>query len=186
MEELTANLSTQYCLDTNRIYASGFSNGGGFVGTLACDATASNLFAAFGANSGAFYEGASTTNCNPLAVPITCNPGRQHQPFLEIHGNADPQISYTGGSHNNECLPDVRYYVTQWAVREGYGSTNTTTALGSGNFQFQFGNMNSYPGVVTHVMVNGLGHDWASNFNNFSTTPTMMSFFNEWVLSAES
>ena len=181
-KELLANLSTSYCLDPNRIYASGFSNGGGFVGTLACDTIASNLFAAFGANSGAFYPGVGVdvTNCNPYNVTLTCSPGRLHQPFLEVHGNADGQIDYTGGPHDNECLPDIPYYITAWAEREGYGSANTTTDLGGGNFEYQFGSLDGYSGVVTHYEVNGLGHSWWGN-----SSAIMMSFFGQWVLSAE-
>lgn len=54
VEDLIKSLQSQYCIDSTRIYASGMSNGGGFTGTLACDPTASNLFAAFAPHSGAF------------------------------------------------------------------------------------------------------------------------------------
>jgi len=183
-QELIANLTASYCIDKTRIYVSGQSNGGGFVGTLACDAVMSTQIAAFAANSGAFYPGGTDANCVPTAVHVPCSPGRAHVPFLEIHGNADQTISYTGGSHNNECMPDIPTYIQEWASLDGYsGGGNITTSLGNGNMMYQFGqSVNGTLGVLTHIMVNGLGHAWASNFNGFSASPAVMSFLNQWSL----
>jgi len=181
--QLLANLETLYCVDPNRVYATGFSNGGGFGGLLACDATASTTFAAFGLHSAALYQGVSNANCVASAVKLApCNPGRQHIPILEIHGSADGQIPYYGGDHNGQCLPTVPNWVTAWSVREGYGAANTTTQLGNGNVEYQFGSAQDKAGVVTHYMVNGLGHAWASNFNSFSSSPVMLAFLNQWTL----
>jgi len=106
-QQLVASLTTQYCVDLARVYATGFSNGGGvslcceatvsatganrkqFVGTLSCNATTSNIFAAFGAQSGAFYP---TVNagpiCNATTQTVPCAPGRSVIPFIEFHGTA--------------------------------------------------------------------------------------------------
>jgi len=181
--QLLTSLESLYCIDTNRMYASGFSNGGGFVGVLACDSTASTTFAAFGANSAALYQNNNDTNCvaaNVILAP--CNPGRTHVPILEVHGSADGQIPYQGGAHNGECLPTIPNWVNAFSVREGYGTTNTTTALGNGNYEYQFGSAQGMGGVVTHYMINGLGHSWASNYNGFSSSPVIISFFNQWSL----
>jgi poly(3-hydroxybutyrate) depolymerase len=187
-KQMLIALQSQFCVDTNRLYATGMSNGGGFTGTLACDNSASQIFAAFGAHSGAFYPGSAypdNASCNSSTVPVTCNPGRQHIPFLEIHGNNDGQIPYTGGGHNGQCLPAIPYYMTYKATQEGYGSTNTTTQLGNGNVMYTWGtSANGIAGVVQHVMVNGLGHSWASNFNGFTSSPVVLSFLKQWNLSA--
>jgi poly(3-hydroxybutyrate) depolymerase len=163
------------------------SNGGGFVGTLACDSVASNRFAAFGAGSGAFYQGASPDNCNPVNVTIHCNPGRLHIPFLEVHGTNDGQINYNGGGHNNECLPSIPYFMTAWGQREGYGTVNTTTALSNGNVEYSWGVLNGISPVVVQYQIQGMPHDWASGSNSggFMASPTMVAFFNQWVLSTE-
>lgn len=55
MDEIEANL----CIDTDRYYATGKSEGGGFAAMLACNATSSARFAAFAPVSGAFYPGTS-------------------------------------------------------------------------------------------------------------------------------
>jgi len=45
---MLAYFKTNFCIDTSRIYATGKSNGGGFVGNvLACDPALSKEFAAF-------------------------------------------------------------------------------------------------------------------------------------------
>lgn len=50
-------ISNNYCVNTDAVYSTGFSNGGGFsLNTLACDAVASTRFAAFAANSGAYCK----------------------------------------------------------------------------------------------------------------------------------
>ena len=185
--QLLANLSATYCVDPNRVYASGFSNGGGFVGTLACDPAASLLFAAYGVHSGAFYPNVTyTASCDPTSVSYqypSCLPGRAHIPIIEFHGYNDTQIPYFGGAHNNQCLPTIPHWATAWAAREGYPTTNVTTNLGSGNFQYQFGTSAAgAPGVITHYEIFGLGHSWATAFNNFTSSPLMLSFFKQWIL----
>ena len=48
--------STEYGIDSSRIYATGKSGGGGLLNILACDPYLSSTIAAFAAVSGAFYE----------------------------------------------------------------------------------------------------------------------------------
>jgi polyhydroxybutyrate depolymerase len=80
-------LETNLCIDKSRIYAAGKSNGGGFVGKLAC--SLSSRIAAFAPISGAFY-----TN-----VSKPCNPSRMIIPIIDFHGMADTTIRYYGGNN---------------------------------------------------------------------------------------
>ena len=96
-QELLVHLTTNYCIDTSRMMATGMSNGGGFTGILACNSTLSKQFSAFAVHSGAVY----TANQGPCSgnVPSTvltntvvqsvCSPGRNNVPILEFHGDAD-------------------------------------------------------------------------------------------------
>jgi poly(3-hydroxybutyrate) depolymerase len=75
------------------------SNGGGFIGTLACDSLSSTLFRTFTAHSGAFY-----TDVN--GPSNGCAPGKK-VPMLEIHGAADRTVKYSGGQGDGGTQPAI-------------------------------------------------------------------------------
>ena len=77
-----------------------FSNGGGFIGTLACSPTGGE-FAAFASGSGAFY-----TDLNGPANG--CAPTRTPLPILEIHGGVDKTVRYEGGQGEGGLQPPIR------------------------------------------------------------------------------
>lgn len=81
------------------------SNGGGFVGTLACDRVGSTLFAAYAMHSGAFYTDVNgpENGCAPAHIPI---------PIIEIHGGADKTVHYDGGQGDGGPEPPI----TDWLV----------------------------------------------------------------------
>lgn len=95
------------------------SNGGGFSGLLACNSTANSQVAVFAMSSAAAYTNTSDVMCtNPYTVLTNtiegnCTPGRQI-PLLEVHGNADTTIPYTGGPRRSYCLPAVQHWITDW------------------------------------------------------------------------
>ncbi|TQB72711.1 hypothetical protein MPDQ_006504 [Monascus purpureus] len=188
--DLLTHLEERYCIDSSRIYASGKSNGGGFTNVLACDPVASTRFAAFAPVSGAYYQGDSEDGCNPVTVPIKCNPGRTPIPILEFHGSADKTIPYAGGARRGSCLPTVPHFVREWSKRDGYGLHNKTTLLYSGNVQeYQYGSGEEL-GTVTHYRIDGLGHAWPSTEPNsdnpsgtyLNATPIIMEFFHRFTL----
>jgi len=203
---LLANLTSTYCVDPTRVFAAGHSNGGGFVGTMACDPIGSRMFAAYAANSGAFYPmNLGYTSCNPSTVYQPCAPYVSRRlPFLEIHGNADPLINYTGGAHNGECMATVQQYVAQWVVRDGFATNTTSNTIFAGAtqtnvsggtlgtaIQYQFGtsgqgiygNPGGVFGEVEHYQVPGGGHQWQKiATTGFSTSVAMMNFFSQWTL----
>jgi poly(3-hydroxybutyrate) depolymerase len=76
------------------------SNGGGFVGSLACSAIGSELFAAFAAGAGAFYTDINGPNNG-------CSPSRRPVPLLEIHGGSDKTVKYEGGQGDGGPQPPI-------------------------------------------------------------------------------
>jgi poly(3-hydroxybutyrate) depolymerase len=76
------------------------SNGGGFVGTLACSAVGGE-FAAFAPASGSFYTDNSGVNDDG------CTPERSPLPILEIHGGADGSVNYLGGVGEGGIEPSI-------------------------------------------------------------------------------
>jgi poly(3-hydroxybutyrate) depolymerase len=179
-------LLQQYKIDKNRIWATGKSDGGGFVGVLACDPILSARIAAFAPVSGAFYPGtAGTANCNANLVNATCNPGRRPIPFIEFHGLLDDVIPYYGGKHAGECLPTVPHYLVQWAERDSEGNTNQTSELTNDTVVYTFPG-----GLVKGYLDASLFHEWPSTTPNpdnelhhhvatYNATTIILDFFSQ-------
>lgn len=182
---LVANLTSSYCIDRKRIWGTGFSNGGGFIGMMACNKGLSSTFSAFAAHSGALYTNTSSTSCNPDTVftndivqPV-CSPGRTSLPILEMHGTSDTTINYYGGGRKNQCLPTIPHWVQDWATRNSLSlRTNTTTTPYTGVQMSQFGS-GSTLGLVQHMRIANWGHQWASRLGGatFDATVVAMDFF---------
>mgnify|MGYP001392317231 CR=1 FL=1 len=91
------------CINPSRIYATGFSNGGGMTNLLACKL--SSRIAAFAPVSGSYFP-----------VAGGCDPQRP-VPILEFHGTADPVVPYYGNVKKNE--PPIPQWLQGWATRNG-------------------------------------------------------------------
>ena len=83
IRSLVGELTAQRCVDANRVYATGMSNGGFMAYRLACEA--SDMFAAVASVTGVL--GLDPSECQPeRAVPL----------FVS-HGTADAVVPYEGG-----------------------------------------------------------------------------------------
>lgn len=171
-------IESRYCVDTDRIYATGKSQGGGFVGMLACDSVLSTRFAAFAPVSGAYYNKdiTSEADCDPLAMPIVCSPGRAGVPVMAFHGGADTTISYTGGFRKDACLPDIQYWVGEWVRRDGLDATPTNTSIAGSDG----GIVSSYGGGLVTFVFDGwnIPHDWPATFENADNEGANLAAFN--------
>jgi polyhydroxybutyrate depolymerase len=78
-------IAQEYPLDTKRVYVIGHSNGGAMALRLACDAP--QMFAAILELAGPFWS-------NP---PAQCHPSAPI-PIRVLHGTADTEVPYDGGS----------------------------------------------------------------------------------------
>jgi polyhydroxybutyrate depolymerase len=158
--------STQ-CIDTSRVYASGFSDGSFMVSLLAC--TMSNRFAAIAAVSG-------------LQLPKPC-PTTRRVPILAFHGTADPILFFNGGVGTatlNKVLgkappasasttttttrpahlhgPGYPATVQAWAVKDGCDPRSSDTKRSS---QVILRTYRCPPGTdVEFYIILGGGHAW--------------------------
>ncbi|MGO8950433.1 MAG: alpha/beta hydrolase family esterase [Ktedonobacterales bacterium] len=103
VSDLLTQLQAELCVDSQRIYAAGFSNGGGFTAVLACDFA--NRIAAFASVSGEYYP-----------QPNGCAPARP-VPLIDIHGTADRIVPYRGSRRLR--YPAVSTWLQEWAARNG-------------------------------------------------------------------
>ncbi|KAI9737562.1 MAG: hypothetical protein M1834_009717 [Cirrosporium novae-zelandiae] len=184
--ELLEELEAGYCVDVDRVYANGKSNGGGFVDTLACSGErAGEAFAAFAPVSGAFYT--------DLNASSPCDLGsRVRTPMLEFHGTGDKVINYTGGEGGGGPIPPIPEWLARWGARNGCedSSCYSETEEYGGVVQYITYSGNGVDEVVEHYRIDGMGHDWPSTMWNsdnegdvtvLDATPLILEFFERWV-----
>ncbi|KAK6442114.1 glycoside hydrolase 15 protein [Oleoguttula sp. CCFEE 5521] len=186
---LIANITATFCVDTTRIFAVGHSNGGGFVGVIACDPGLSSKFAAIAGNSAALYTNVSN-NAVPLPDPNTIDPVNtpvqpvcrisKQLPIFESHGTGDTQIQYAGATdHNGLVLPSLPHWATNRAQLEGFSTTNYTTYPSTGVTMYQFGGAVGQLGIITHYRLENWPHAWPSVAGGapIDISPKMMDFY---------
>ncbi len=152
--DLLNALQRELCVDARRIYATGKSNGGGFVGVLACRMP--GRIAAFAPVAGAFYpEGGA------------CHPSRR-APILDFHGTADATIPYAGNPAKG--LPPLPDWLAAWSDRNDCFPRPVEYSPKAGVVVQQWIGCS-----LQHYRVEGAGHVWPSTKpNNDSATPTVI------------
>lgn len=106
VSDLLDSIESEHCIDLNRVFATGKSNGGGMVSVLACHLR--DRFSAFAPVAGAYYPQA-TEGCD-YSTPT---------PILAIHGTGDETMHYDGGHRQGEDYPGVREWIRPWAEASG-------------------------------------------------------------------
>jgi polyhydroxybutyrate depolymerase len=102
------DLQRRLCVDQARIYAGGFSAGGGMANWLACELA--GRIAAFVSVSGGFRT-----------EPGGCHPSRPAS-ILDLHSTGDPVVPYAGSPASNDWpfrVLSVPTWLAQWAERDG-------------------------------------------------------------------
>jgi polyhydroxybutyrate depolymerase len=158
-------LQRQFCVDPQRIYATGFSNGGAMAGFLACELT--GRIAAFAPVSGNFY-----------AIGGGCHPVRP-APILDFHGTADPILPYDGipASENPAWpLPPIVSWLAAWAGRDGCAVGPTVILREASVFGEQWTSCQGAASVV-HYRIEGGGHAWPPVIGGQSAASVIWRFF---------
>lgn len=147
ISDLIDKLSGQYNIDPARIYANGFSNGGGLSFALSC--RLSERIAAIGCVGGAYLL--PWSDCQS-ARPV---------PVIVFHGTADPIVPYQGGPSRsfNLPFPTIPEWVEELALQHGCtGSPKAIFAQGNvSGFQY---NGNAAGAEVVFYSIAGGGHAW--------------------------
>ena len=176
VSDLLNYLQRTFCVDAHRIYATGFSNGGGMTTLLAC--RLAGRIAAFAPMSGDHF-----------AIPGGCHPGRP-VPILYTHGTADPLVPYNGSPPSKTPdwpVPPVLQYLQTWAARDGCSSGPTIFLQQAGK--------SGQPGVtgmqwtrcqgnvrVVHYRIDGGGHRWPPVIEGQPAALVMWQFFSQFTL----
>jgi polyhydroxybutyrate depolymerase len=177
--ELIDKLQASYNIDAKRIYANGFSNGGGMAFVLSC--TLSDRIAAVG------LVGAAQT------LPWNWCTDRRPVPAIVFHGTADPFAPYNGGTSpiapDAMRFPNVGTWAAKWAVRNRCAPAPIESAFAPDVTRREYTDCAAESTVLLYN-VNGAGHQWFGGdaFPNWFVGPTsrtvdatreMWAFFRE-------
>jgi polyhydroxybutyrate depolymerase len=135
-------LEQRYCVNPQRVYATGFSGGARMASQLGCDAA--KEFAAIAPVSG-------------LRLPTPC-PGTRPVPVAAFHGTSDPVDPYDGHGQKYWTY-SVPVAAKKWAVHDHCRAQPVVTSAAVGV------SLTSYEGcgagaVVDLYTITGEGHEW--------------------------
>lgn len=174
--DLLDSLEDDLCIDLNRVFATGKSNGGGMVSVLACQLR--DRFSAFATIAGAYYP-QSFDGCD-YSEPT---------PMLAIHGTGDATMHYEGGERQGETYPSVRTWLEPWAeAADCTGSKDRKVGKrGEKVVRTKWQNCRDGVDVELYSVADG-GHVWPGETmysgggyvtQDFSATDTLWEFFKD-------
>jgi polyhydroxybutyrate depolymerase len=170
------NIESKLCVDSNRVFVTGYSNGAIMASVLACVDAA---------------QVAAIAPVSGVANPAKCNPSRP-VPVVAFHGTADPLVSYTGGlsaeayklplppgtkgnlSHllganvpQSTTGPSIPKTTAAWATRDGCASTPTTRVVAKNVALISYSCPNG--NTVELYRIRGGGHTWPGSVADSKT-----------------
>lgn len=156
---MVAALEEEFCIDSTRVYATGFSNGGAMSQRLACDAA--DLFAAVAPVGGSLALG----DCNP-SRPI---------PNLMINSIDDPVVPYDLG-------------VASFDIWKGLNSCDDAPEVTEPTSDTSCETFRSCAGGATTALcsIEGVAHTWPGGpldeIGEFEATPAAWDFLSQHTL----
>lgn len=172
VEDVIDDVGTNLCIDADRVYVDGFSNGAFLASLVAC--RLSDRVAAVAAVAGLVY-------------PSDCSPTRP-VPVLAIHGTDDQYVSFTGGpgpaldelTWNDQSrlafdgLPfaSVSSAAAEWAELHGCGPDPARTDVGTDVELVEYSGCAEGSTVRLYV-VDGGGHTWPGSTFSRASEPIL-------------
>jgi polyhydroxybutyrate depolymerase len=147
ISELIDTLQGAYNIDSTRIYANGFSNGGGMAFALSC--TLSDRIAAIGTVAAA------------QVLPWSWCANFRPVPMIAFHGTADRFVPYNGGPAwaSTTPFPTVSEWTANWARRNRCGPDPVETVVATDVTRVEYTSCAEEAGVVLYAIQGG-GHSW--------------------------
>jgi poly(hydroxyalkanoate) depolymerase family esterase len=192
--------TSQWTIDTHRIYAAGLSAGAAM--TVILGATYPDIFAAIGVQSGLEYQAATTSTDSFTALRQGGpDPTQQGQAAYNAMGSAArvvPTITFHGTSDYLVYPINGEQVVRQWMQTNHLASHNTYNAsfnsptsttngqvAGGHSYSVYTWNDNNGNEVQEYWLVNGMGHGWSGGSSSGSytdpqgpgATPAIYNFF---------
>jgi polyhydroxybutyrate depolymerase len=159
------DLQRRLCLDPARVYAGGFSAGGGVAAWLACE-LAGRIAAV------------ATVSGQLVAEPGGCRPSRP-VPILAVHGTGDPVIPYGGRPAEAGSplrLPALLAWLAGWAARDGCTVDSAVFLATREATGMRWSGCRGGAEVV-HYRINGGGHPAPRTIAGRSFAEVLWDFF---------
>ena len=164
---LLDDVESRLCVDPKRVFATGISNGGGFVSLLSC--ALPERIAAFAVVSGAIYPASNPSCASGSPVPV-----------IEFHGTADDVIPYDGGIRHDATVAPVPLWLSQVATRNGCDTDPRSESVATGVERQTWSGCHDR-GALVHYRIDGGGHVWpgapGSSETTISATTLIETFF---------
>jgi len=159
VDDLLVHLDSQLSIDPQRIYAVGFSNGGGMANRLGC--ALSDKIAAIAPVAGAYLYW------------DVCLPSRPI-PVLSFHGLMDDIVPFEGTNQESFTnLPEIPVWAAAWAERNGCTSEPETKSSGGVITKDQWGDCDAGADVILYSLAIDR-HNWPmTSFGGGGFEPTI-------------
>ena len=181
ISELIDKLQAEHRIDPARIYANGFSNGGGMSFALSC--TLPHRIAAIGAVGAA--ETLAWDWCRD-STPV---------PMIAFHGTADRYTPYYGGKSfvAEDPFPSIPDWTAKWARRNRCDPIPVDSAMTHDVTRREYAGCANDAAVVLYTITDG-GHTWpggtelsewllGANTRSIDASETMWAFFEKhWLI----
>lgn len=178
---LLDTLMAHYSINPARVYACGMSNGGYMSHRLACELE--NRIAAV----------ASVTGLLNDSTAYYCNTSR-YVPVMQIHGTADPVVSYNGGFQSQSVEATLTFWFTNNGCTVPADTSDFPDINTADNTTVQriwYNSCNGGSEVMFYKVING-GHTWPggaidipSNGNtnrDINASANIWQFFNRFTI----
>lgn len=163
LDRVYDDMQRQFAVDTDRVFLTGFSNGGVMTYSYACART--GLFRAIAPMAGSNLSGCAAD------VPL---------PILHIHGNPDPVVPFDGSIAltqilSSEPFPVVTDTLATWARSNGCTADMATQSIAE-NVQLHDWSNCDNDAAVELVEVAGAEHNWPDS-PGFVALDYLLDFF---------
>lgn len=185
LSKLIDSIAADYSIDLDRVYSTGMSNGGYMSITLA------------GQLSDKITAVASVTG-TMTGLQIPANTVSRPMPVMQIHGDADPVVTYNGSVNPLGSSISVDSLLNYWIEHNNCSTTavvtpvtdvNTTDGCTATRYDY----LNGENGAeVVHYKITGGGHTWPGAFalsgkvtnQDFDASTEIWKFFSKYTKTA--
>ena len=143
--DILSYLQRNYCIDTHRIYVTGYSIGASMAYRIAC--TLSDQIAAFATVEGAFYH----------IPPNGCQASRPI-PVLDIHSLADTFAPYNGSTTKD--LISVPTFLNLWFAIDHCNANANQTIFQKADVTGYKWSQCAHGAIIEHYKITDGGHVW--------------------------